>query len=385
MAAGTNVASAPFQAYLPVGWYLTMFDARLPDGDDVEPVELLVLVYEDEREGFKRLVAHLLAEVPEALADESATVEAHHDLVKEWRETFLSKAGRNAADLEVEILQLARHIAQRGAAPQFFPFEVRADHDLDAIAESHIKRSLGPRPIDDELRQEFAREDRFWRTLFYRYEQFRNFYDGCVARMLAGPAPRTPGPIVTGKAMPTEVDPEVKAEVLARDGHVCLACGTTRNLQVDHIIALYHGGSNEAGNLQTLCKQCNLLKNKRLINFRVSRTALSQSPAMLPDTRVPGSADAANAEAWERFLRREVNFFFQCAAVGQITIGQKGDGYYNWMVTLRSDNPPAWLKPHLAGLLERVQSVRDAGGKARLQSLRIVAPGKKDLVVKGDE
>ncbi|MBI4616721.1 MAG: DEAD/DEAH box helicase [Planctomycetes bacterium] len=43
MQGGTNVASVPFQAHLPVGWYNTRFYARLPDGDDVEAVDLLVL------------------------------------------------------------------------------------------------------------------------------------------------------------------------------------------------------------------------------------------------------------------------------------------------------------------------------------------------------
>jgi superfamily II DNA or RNA helicase len=382
MSGGANVAAVPFKAHLPLGWYNTLFDARVPDGDDVEPVDLLVMVYEDEHEGFTKLVAHLLAEVPDTLADESVTLEAHQELVQKWREAFLAKASRSIADLEAEILQIARHIAQRGAAPQFFPFEVRADHDLDVIAEDHIKRDLGPRAIDEALRAEFAREDRFWRTLFYRYDQLRHFYDGCVAGIFAGPAPKTPEPTDVGTPTFAEVDEATKAEVLARDENACLACGTTRSLQVDHILAVYHGGSNEVGNLQTLCKQCNVLKSKRRISFRVSRTALPQGAAALPDARCPGPADAANAEAWERFLRRTINFFYQCAAVGAVTIAGRGDGYYNWSVTLRSENPLAWLKPHLAGLLERIQGVREAGGKARLKSFRLAAPGERDLVVK---
>ncbi|WP_438006425.1 DEAD/DEAH box helicase family protein [Sorangium sp. So ce321] len=383
MAGGSNVASVPFQSHLPVGWYRTMFDARLPESDAVELADLLVMVYEDERAGFEKLIDYLLAEVPEALADESATLEAHEARVRGWREKFLGKAGRSATDVEVEILQLARHIAQRGAAPQFFAFEVRADHDLDAIAARHIKNRIDVVGANDELRREFAREDRFWRTLFYRYEQFRNFYDGCFQRIIAGPAGPAPDPSDTKKAPPpNEVDEVTKAEVLARDGHACLACGTTRNLNADHVVAVYVGGSNEVGNLQTLCRQCNILKAKQRISFRVARTALGQPAAALPDTRAPASADAANAEAWGRFLRRSINFFYQCAAVGDVAIGQKGDGYYNWTVTLRSDNPQSWLKPHMAGLLERIQAVREAGGKPRVASLRIVAPGQKDLMVK---
>jgi hypothetical protein len=383
MAGGVNVASQPFMALLPVGWYRTMFDARLPDSDDVEPVDQLVMVYEDERAGFEKLVAHLLAEVPEALADEGPSTEAQLALVRGWREKFLSQTGRSPTDLDKDALHLARHIAQRGTVPQFYDFAVRGDHDLDAIARRHIEKRIDVVGANDELRQEFAREDRFWRTLFYRYDQFRNFYDGCFQRIINGPPGAEPNPAATGKAPAAPVvDEALKSEVLNRDGRACLACGTPRNLEVDHVVSVYHGGSNEAGNLQTLCKQCNVLKAKQRINFRVARTALGQPPAALPDTRAPASADAANPEAWERFLRRSINFFYQCAAVGDVAIGQKGDSYYNWALTLRSDNPQAWLKPHLGDLLERIQGVREAGGKPRVQTLRILAPGQKDLLAK---
>lgn len=381
MDGGANVAPVPFQSFLPLGWYRTIFDARVPDGDDVEQVDLLVMVYEDEREGFENLIQHMIAEVPDALGDESVTLDAQRKLVDAWRKSYLGAAARSAADLDAEILQLARHIAQRGMIPQFFAFEVRADHDLDLIATRHIRQRIDLVRADEELRAEFVREDRFWLTLFNRYEQFRHFYDSCVARILAGPAGVLPDPIATGKPLPNEVDPAVKAEVSLRDGNACLACGTTRHLQIDHIVSLYHGGSNDSGNLQTLCQQCNVLKGRRRISFRGPRTALSRGPEAPPDVRVPASADAANAEAWERFLRRILNFFYQCAAVGKVTIGGRGDGYYNWTVALRSDNSPAWFEPHLAELFRRVQATREAGGKPRIVSLRIAAPGQKDVVV----
>lgn len=385
MSDGSNVASVPFQSHLPLGWYNTLFDARMPNGDDVEPVDLLVLVYEDERDGFEKLVAHLLAEVPDVLDDESATLQSHQELIQRWRATFLPNVSRSTADLDAEILQFARHVAQRGTAPQFFAFEVRAEHDLDVIAARHIQERIDLVRANEELRHEFAREDRFWRTLFYRYEHFRHFYDGSVAGILAGPAVQPPEPIESQTATPPkEVDGALRAEVHARDGNACLACKTTRALQIDHIDAVYGGGSNEASNLQTLCKQCNVLKGKRLIRFRATRTALAQAPAALPDVRLPASVDAANPDAWERLLRRTINFFYQCAAVGEVAIGGKGDGYYNWTVTLRSENPLTWLKPHLAGLFERIHHVREAGGKPRLTSLRLVAPGQSDIVAKDE-
>lgn len=382
MSGGVNVASAPFQTHLPVGWYRTLFDARLPGEDDFEPADLLVMVYEDERAGFERLVAHLVAAPPMTLEDESVTLEAHRDIVSGWREKHLAGVRRNPTDLETEVFQIARHVAQRGSAPQFYDFEVRVLHDLDAIADDHIKRDIGARTVDMALRREFAREDRFWQTLFYRYEQFRHFYDGCVSRLLGGVGPEHPGPTTAGPVTPEVVTDEVKEEVRRRDRNVCLACGTSRKLEVDHIVPVYSGGTNEKANLQTLCKRCNVLKSKQTMSFRASGTSLSNAPAALPDTRLPGAADAANAESWERFLRRSINFFYRCAAVSEVAIGLKGAGYYNWTVTLASDNPSSWLAPKLPALFERIQKVREAAGKPRIVSLRLTAPGAKDVVIK---
>jgi superfamily II DNA or RNA helicase len=383
MADGTNVASAPFKAYLPVGWYRTTFDARASGSDDVEPVDKLVMVYEDEVAGFEKLVRHLVAQVPESLADEAATLEAHQAQVTVWRESFLGDAQRRLDDLDGEVMQLARSIAQRGLAPEFFKFEVRDAHDLDLVAKKHIQARLDVVTANEELRREYARDGALWRTLFSRYEQFRHSYDGAINRLLAGPSGPSPAPELTAKPPKNEeVSPELKAEVLEHDKHTCLACGTNRNLQVDHIISVYHGGAADLGNLQTLCKQCNVLKAKRHVSFRNTRTALASAHAGLQDPRPPTSEDATNAEAWERYLRRVVNFFYECSAVAHVEIGKKGDAYYNWSIGLHSDNDPAWLRPVLGDLLTRIQRVRDDAGKPHVATLRVSAPGYKDVVIK---
>jgi 5-methylcytosine-specific restriction endonuclease McrA len=49
---------------------------------------------------------------------------------------------------------------------------------------------------------------------------------------------------------------DIREEVLARDGHHCGNCGSTSNLHVHHIVPLSLGGSNELGNLRTLCETC---------------------------------------------------------------------------------------------------------------------------------
>lgn len=62
-------------------------------------------------------------------------------------------------------------------------------------------------------------------------------------------------------AQSRHVSETTKKIVYTRDGGVCKCCGSTLNLEYDHITPFSCGGSNKASNIQLLCRQCNRSKS----------------------------------------------------------------------------------------------------------------------------
>lgn len=57
---------------------------------------------------------------------------------------------------------------------------------------------------------------------------------------------------------------EVVDAVYRRDGGRCVYCGSTENLQIDHIIPFSKGGATTLENLQLLCGKCNIEKSNKI-------------------------------------------------------------------------------------------------------------------------
>jgi len=60
------------------------------------------------------------------------------------------------------------------------------------------------------------------------------------------------------------LSPAKRFRIMTRDNNRCKLCGANASsgvwLEVDHIVPVHEGGSNEDTNLQTLCKECNVGK-----------------------------------------------------------------------------------------------------------------------------
>jgi len=61
-----------------------------------------------------------------------------------------------------------------------------------------------------------------------------------------------------------EITRALRLQVFSDDDCACVTCGTTERLSLDHIVPIAKGGTNDRGNLQTLCVSCNSRKGDRL-------------------------------------------------------------------------------------------------------------------------
>lgn len=72
------------------------------------------------------------------------------------------------------------------------------------------------------------------------------------------------GQLFEDQAKRPPIPREVVDAVYRRDGARCVYCGSTENLQLDHIIPFSKGGATSLENLQLLCQKCNLEKSNKI-------------------------------------------------------------------------------------------------------------------------
>lgn len=391
MDGGINIESGPYLSRMPVGWYRVEYQNQLQGTDDIEPVQQLIMVFDDEYEDYRKFINDIGKQDLSQYESEGLQIAEMVVDIGKWQKAYFTKLdghyGRDHAD---SVFSIVRHMAQTGESPQFFPFEERSQHDLDKLAKVVVKKDLGPNSVDDMLRHEYNRKDRYWRVLYYLYDLFKSQMDACVNRILNakrhGAVAQQHKPVVTMPERIPDREPskEIKLQVKRRDEYTCQCCRELerRRLQIDHVVPFYEGGSNLLDNLQTLCRTCNGLKRNTYVNFRDHETDLTQPPPELPAIPLPMGKKAGDWEGWYMYLHRVVNFYYRCGAVGEVYLAARGSRFYDWEVELNAGNNPAWLKPHVKGLLETIRNTKSAAGYGVPRSLAITAPGRKAVRVR---
>ena len=386
---GLNITPGAFLSLMPIGWYRVEFEALAEGSDDTESVRQLVMVFENQRESYTRYIQYLMITDLQVFSDERLTIAKCQSCLEEWQSRFFGQKANDENDnLAMNLLHVARHMAQNdGEPPVFFSFADRDSHDLDKLAQKFsFDDDLGALALNQSLITEYHRPDRYWRAIYYNYQLFKSQYDACVNRLLEihlhgneAIAPRTI--ILPSDKIPDrEPSDEVKEQAKARDGYICLCCGETnkRRLQIDHVAPSYYGGNNSLDNLQTLCKVCNQNKGINTLNFRTHQTVLAEAPSSFSLFDLPKNPDSQ--DDWYKFLSRSINFFYRCAAVDFIRIGKRGKYFYEWFVYLYAGNDPLWLQPHVTGLVQKINAVRSSAGLKEIQSIKVGSPDQTEMV-----
>ena len=61
-----------------------------------------------------------------------------------------------------------------------------------------------------------------------------------------------------------KVHKNLREKILEKYNHKCCFCGAVDNLEIDHIVPVFQGGTNEENNLRVLCQSCNGKRNAGL-------------------------------------------------------------------------------------------------------------------------
>lgn len=72
------------------------------------------------------------------------------------------------------------------------------------------------------------------------------------------------GVLFGDKTKRSRIPKEVVDAVWRKDGGRCAYCGSTENIQLDHIIPFSKGGATTIENLQLLCRKCNIEKSNKI-------------------------------------------------------------------------------------------------------------------------
>ena len=385
MDSGVNINPAPFLILMPVGWYRVQLETLTEGSENTEVVQRLVMVFEHEKESYENFIEFIKnledSELKAFVEPDISFDSQHQQLVESFQESIFSNFGEPIGEnLLANLFHITRHIAQNNReSPDWFDFAQRQEHDLDAVAQRFLRVMISDLEKYEKLYQEYNREDRYWKIIYYSYDLFWSQYNACVAWLLAniGSRAKPEGNGSTFRsqdAPPREPSDEVKKKVKKRDGHRCLCCGTKHRLQIDHIISKYYGGEHSLDNLQTLCDTCNREKATEEINFLNNKSPLTTQLDKLPHFELPKMEQANDMEQWEQFLRRIVNFLYRCNAVKSVKISENGWATHSWEICLHAGNNPLWLKQQFEELKHRIQLRLELAKNYGRVTITITAP-----------
>lgn len=230
---------------IPIGWYVVEYSDSVEDlEDEVQTLsknalerfkENVVVLEQDEFICKKFIKDYNLFHKNNIWEKEELDLKAAEEIINEFLNQNNILQNRATSN---KVIQIARHLGQNKTEPEYFTFEQKNEIDLMKYVVTIREKNLGRDQAEEYLESEYLKtENPFFRVLFPTYEEFYKAYeyDDNVYRKMR-----------KGKVVISEANQEftvnrlasedVRRIVLSRDGHKCLCCGKSNNLQIDHII-----------------------------------------------------------------------------------------------------------------------------------------------------
>jgi len=349
--------------FIPVGFYSVEYTIAI-EQDSIDATDSSqehvtfkdnIGAYEFNKEKYDRLIEHALKQDLSAYSNENVVESQIADKAEELADEFFDIETDGFDGMLVEnVTKIIHHIAQNNEAPRFIDFSERNIYDMDKLATEYLNTT--PLDTDIILRTKFNDGSLHWGFLYKTYSNFKSAFNKSIETALNKTHGQPIPPPVNTSLPNDDLTKEKKEQVRIRDNYTCLCCGKSRrqgvSMQVDHILPIAMGGTNDISNLQTLCVHCNRIKGTSEINYRVHKTPLSKRKAVLQ------TPDRSNSGTVETAVRRVVNLFYHCAAMCELKHSQQKRGrfYTTWEIVLYMGNDPNWLRDYSGELLHYVRS-----------------------------
>lgn len=395
--------------------YQTEFYGNINEDENHILINNLIMVFENQIDPYKKFIHKIKESDITKFKKKDIKFTEYSGMLQNWYDNFFSEDIEFGTDILKNLFYIVCHTAQKGEPPRFFNFEKREEHDLDKYA---IKLKTMNPPLDqmmNEISKEYHREDLYWNSI---YQHETDFQKHVMIRFIVNP---TPPPIKTEEEIQCEklengslqekisackvlgelsskeplhektikllrltaqnstnsylkeaasnalkkIEPDTpdRDRILLRDNNKCLCCGEDRkaSLQIDHIVPRWLKDDNSDANLQTLCRSCNGEKGKKIIDFS-SQICPLEEPSEFPNLKKLYYFEKDQVQDFkylEKFIRRKINFFYQCNAVDRVEIGTRGQDLLNWRIKLHKGNDPLWIRPFMRVLADEIHLMRD--------------------------
>ena len=344
-----------FIEFIPLGWFSLEYSIIQDDGLEEAVTFDRVIVYNFDKDKYEEMMDNLLKTDLSEYSDEDIPDEEILTFAQQLKEKYFNYDLDNFDDcLEDNIIKIIRHIAQNEYKPEFFDFLERNYYDLDKIADDLM--TLPINKLGQSLRPIYYDQSKMWDKIFGNFDAFQSMVINLILqknRASEDSNSYTP----SSSTDDTVLTDELRIQVFERDNYTCKCCGKKtkrgRSLTVDHIRPVSMGGKSVLSNLQTLCSECNTMKDRQEIDFKITSSPLTEPKPLNLSIRPSQTEDPKN------ILKRIINDMYHCCAVCNIKYHKRksGEFYYKWLIKLYDGNNPAWLENHKDEILDYIHNV----------------------------